>query len=322
MKKKRTKQISLLSIFLIIAVYIFNNLGSDIVYNHFEKMFNNQSSINLEKDDLKTPAVTEINDKLSPSGSLKVSYIDVGQADSILIQTDNYNMLIDAGNNADGSKLVNYLKSLGITEFKYVIGTHPHEDHIGGLDDIINAFKIDSIFLPDAYTTTATFESVLDAIEQNNLEITIPQIGDKYQLGQANFEIIYSGSEEEDLNDSSIVLKLTYNNNSFLFTGDATSRVEEIILNQKKDIQVDVLKVGHHGSKYSSSNSFLKKVNPKYAIISVGKDNNYDHPNITTVNKLKKLGITIYRTDELGTIVATSDGEKITFENYQTDTNG
>lgn len=254
------------------------------------------------------------------TGELKVTFIDVGQADSILIQNDNENMLIDAGNNEDGDKLVDYFTSLNIDNFKYVVGTHPHEDHIGGLDNIINNFNIDYIYMPDVVTTTSTFESVIDSIDNKNMKITIPQIGDNITLGSACIEIIYTGTDSSDLNNTSIVLKLTYGNTSFLFTGDATSEVEKQIVN--KDIKADVLKVGHHGSKYSSTLDFLEAVDPKYAVISVGLGNSYGHPADTTINNLNKLGINIYRTDELGTIVITSDGNNIEVNNYKTNTNG
>ena len=229
-------------------------------------------------------------------------------------------MLIDAGNNEDGPKLVSYLKNLGITNFDYVVGTHPHEDHIGGLYDIINNFQIENILLPEAYTTTKTFEDVLNAIEKNNLSITVPTIGETYQLGQADLEVIYTGTDNKDLNNSSIVLKMTFGKFSYLFTGDATSQTEKKIINN--NIDVDVLKVGHHGSAYSTTEEFLAKVTPTYAIISVGKDNNYGHPATSTINRIKKYTNNIYMTSELGTIILTSDGKNINITNEKTDTNG
>ncbi len=254
------------------------------------------------------------------SSNLEVSFLDVGQADSILIQNKEEFMLIDAGNNNDGDLLVDYFHSLGIEEFQYVVGTHPHEDHIGGLDTIINEFQIDKIYLPDVITTTTTFTDLLGAIENKNMTYTVPTIGETFSLGEANIEVIYTGTDTTDLNNTSIVLKLTFGNTSFLFTGDATSTTEKQILN--KDINADVLKVGHHGSKYSTTDEFLNKVNPKYAIISVGKNNSYGHPNQSTLDKFKQKNIQIFRTDELGTILVTSDGETITIDSIETNTNG
>lgn len=253
-------------------------------------------------------------------GNLKVSFIDVGQADSILIENNNHNMLIDAGNNADGKKLVNYFKENNIESFDYVVATHPHEDHIGGIDDIINNFDVSTFYMPEVLTTTKTFEDVLDALDNKNMKYDVPKIDDTFNLGDANIKVIYVGNSSSDLNDSSIVLKLTYGNNSFLFTGDATSNVEKQILN--KELKSDVLKVGHHGSSYSSTNEFLDKVSPKYAVISCGLNNIYHHPTSSTLNKLSNKKIKLYRTDEVGTIIMTSDGNDITVDTKKTDTNG
>ena len=253
--------------------------------------------------------------------NLQVYFLDVGQADSILIANQEHYMLIDAGNNEDGPKLVKYIKeNLKIDKFDYVVGTHPHEDHIGGLDDIINNFEVNSIYLPEVMTTTKTFEDVLDAIDQKNLQITVPEIGEKFKLGEADFEVIYTGTDESDLNNCSIVLKMIFGNYSYLFTGDATEKVEKTILNN--NIDVDVLKVGHHGSSYSTSDAFLKKVTPKYAIISVAKENSYGHPSNDTLNRIKKYTDNIYMTSEKGTILIDSDGKDIKIDSFYTDTNG
>lgn len=252
---------------------------------------------------------------------LKVYFFDVGQADSILITNNGHNMLIDAGNNEDGPKLVKYIKEdLGITEFDYLIGTHPHEDHIGGLDDIINNFDIKKIYLPDITTTTKTFEDVLDAISSKELTITIPKIGETFKLGEADFTILYTGTNSSDLNSTSIITKMIFGKYSYLFTGDTTSDIEKTILDQ--NIDIDVLKVAHHGSKYSSSLEFLEKTTPSYAIISVGKNNSYNHPSSETINNLKKYTNNIYLTSELGTILLTSNGQTIDVSYLDTNTDG
>ena len=259
----------------------------------------------------------------STSASLIVSFIDVGQADCTLIENDGKYALIDAGNNEDGPLLVKYFESLGIKEFEYVFATHAHEDHIGGMDDIINNFKIKNFYMPDAITTTKTFEDVLTALENNKVTFKTPTTGETLELQTevpATFTVLSVNSDESNLNDTSIVLKLKYHTTSFLFMGDASSKIENTILD--KSIQSDVLKVGHHGSKTSTSNRFLEKVNPKYAVISVGKDNSYSHPNTETLNRLAKKDIKVYRTDELGTIIAKSNGTIINFENVKTNTNG
>ena len=225
-----------------------------------------------------------------PTGQkLKVHFIDVGQADSILIIQNNSTMLIDAGNNADSDLVTQYIKSKGITKLDYVIGTHPHEDHIGGLDAVINNFDIGTVIMPKVAANTRTFEDVVNAIKNKDLKVTAPVPLDEYDLGDAKFVILAPNSDNyEDLNDYSIVVKLTFGNNSFIFTGDAEAVSENEILSKGYNIKADVLKVGHHGSRSSTTENFLRKISPDYAVISVGKDNNYGHPSQEVLNLLKK----------------------------------
>ena len=304
--RRKKKQISLLmALFLVIFGSIFYFLEPS------------QANPNTPTP---TPETMQANQEIQDGEKLQIWFLDVGQADSILIQNGDANMLIDAGNNEDGKKLVSYFQSLGIETFQYVIGTHAHEDHIGGMDDIIDNFNIGTFYMPDAITTTATFESVLDSLEAKNIAFQTPSIDSIFKLGNAMIDVLYVGTDDSDLNNTSIVLKLTYGNTSILFMGDAEKEVETII--EKKDISADVLKVGHHGSNTSSSKTFLEKVNPNYAIISVGTGNSYGHPSNTTIQNLENQNIQIYRTDENGTILMTSDGTNITFQTIQTNTNG
>lgn len=256
------------------------------------------------------------------SDNLKISYLDVGQADAILVENNDEAMLIDAGNNEDGKLLVKYFNEQNITNFKYVIGTHPHEDHIGGLDDVINNFNIETIYMPDVITTSKTFMDVLDAIENNNMTYKVPKIEEEFYLGDAKFKVLYTGVDETDLNNTSIVLRLDFGNTSFLFTGDATEVTEKKLLKSNSKIDVDVLKVGHHGSKYSTTMEFLNKVSPKYAVISVGIENSYNHPESIVLNRLNNSNVDVYRTDLDGTIIITSDGYSINITNYNTNVDG
>ncbi len=303
--KKLNKLIRIIIGFVILIVVTIQG-------NLFDNVSNATASINDSTKSDKIDAKVKEN--------FSVSFIDVGQADSVLIRNGNYNMLIDAGNNEDGEKLVNYFKSLGIEEFTYVFATHPHEDHIGGMDDIINNFKIDNYYMSNKLSTTKTFMDVLDALDGCNLKYTVPNKGDTLKLGDANIKVIYPGDDKSNINDSSIVLKITYGKNSFLLTGVATSNVERKIYNE--DIKSDVLKVAHHGSSYSSTDVFLDRVKPYYAVISVGKNNIYNHPSNKTLEKLNKRNIKVYRTDLDGTIVFTSDGENLSVKALKTDTNG
>ena len=316
-RKRRRKLTSKLLIITLILLAFLYGLYFEEINNTFALMYDeygNAILTNIKDSNNETEtSVKEEKDKL------KIYYIDVGQADSILIQNENEFMLIDAGNNNDGPLLVKYFQSLNIKDFKYVVGTHPHEDHIGGLDDIITNFNIGTIYIPDAITTTKTFEDLLNSIEKKNMTFTVPKIDSTFNLGKANVKVIYTDTDTKDLNNTSIVLKMSFGSTTYLFTGDATSTTEKKILN--KDISADVLKVGHHGSNYSSTDKFLNKVNPKYAIISVGKNNIYSHPATKTIDKLNKLNIKIYRTDELGTIILTSDGKTINMQKVNNPSN-
>ena len=303
MTKKQKKQLFeaiLVIIITIISIY-FNN----------EKEIQQPTTQNRESEEV-------IN--TTDSNNLRIHFIDVGQADSILIEQNNEYMLIDAGNNEDGQLLVKYFKELGISSFKYVFGTHAHEDHIGGLDDIIKNFNIDNFYMPEVITTTKTFEDVLDALEVKQVAFQTPKINDELTFENSKFRILSLSNDDTDLNDTSIVLRLKYGTTSFLLTGDASSNIEKNILN--KEIQSDVLKLGHHGSRYSTSKEFLKKVSPTYAIISVGKGNSYNHPHKEVFTRLNEHNTKIYRTDEQGTIIAESNGSIINFTTIKTNTNG
>ena len=217
-------------------------------------------------------------------------------------------MLVDAGNNGDGDLVVNYLKEEGVSELKYVIGTHAHEDHIGGMDNVIREFDINRFFMPNVMTTTRTFETVLDELLNKQIKFETPNINDEFNLGDTKIEIIHVSESESNINNTSIVTKVTYKDTSYLLMGDAEEEVEHEINN----IQADVLKLGHHGSRSSTNEEFLKMVNPQIAIICAGQNNKYGHPHKETLDKLKN--INTYSTMDNGTIVLTSDGQNISVE--------
>jgi competence protein ComEC len=251
----------------------------------------------------------------SPSflSGLQVTFLDVGQADAILVQESDYTMLIDAGTNSGSDELVSQLENMNISKIDVLVGTHPHEDHIGGMDAVIQNFEIGDIYMPEVTADTRTFEDVITAIEEKGLEITAPEPGSSFSLGSATCKILAPNSEKySETNSYSIVIRLFYGETAFLFTGDAETDSEEEILEKMFTLKSNVLKVGHHGSTSSTSEEFLNRVNPEYAVIMVGEGNTYGHPHEETLEALNSAGIKIYRTDLNGTITFVSDGLNLT----------
>lgn len=247
-------------------------------------------------------------------GTLKVSYIDVGQGDSELIQSNGCNMLIDAGTSDSQDSLCKYLKNAGVKEINVLVATHPHADHIGGMTKILKSYKVDKIIMPKVTTTTKTFRELIQAIKDKGLKITAPVPKTSFNIGNATCTILAPVSTNYDnLNNYSVVIRMVYGNNSFMFDGDAEAQSEQEMLGKGYNLSADVLKLGHHGSRTASSEAFLNKVSPKFAIISCGNGNDYGHPHDETIKKLLKRHITFYRTDVNGSIICTSDGKKISF---------
>ena len=246
---------------------------------------------------------------------LEVHFLDVGQGDCTLIRQGDHAMLIDAGREEDKDTILNYLLNTeGITSLDYVVGTHPHEDHIGSLDSVIESLNVGEVLLPDVITTTRTFEQVLTAIDSKGLGITVPVPGTSYPLGDASFSVFAPvGDYGDDLNNWSIALKVTYGESDFLFTGDAEASAEQDIVSAGFDLSADVFQAGHHGSDTSNSNLMLDSVNPAFIVISCGSGNSYGHPNQEALDRFWNHGAKIFRTDAQGTIVASSDGTSISW---------
>lgn len=248
----------------------------------------------------------------SDEDTLVVRYFDVGQGDSILLQQGKYAMLIDSGTPDSKDTLLEYLKSLNVTKLQYFIGTHVHDDHIGGAAAVISNLTVNKVYFTKQTSTTAAFENFIDAVSEKGLKLTVPKVGEKFKLGNAIVTVVApKGGDYSSENDFSIVVKVVYGNTSFLFTGDAGTASEKEMLKSGIDLSADVLKVGHHGSSSSSSAEFLDAVNPQYAVISVGKNNLYGFPTRSILDKLKKKHIAVYRTDCGGTVTAVSDGESV-----------
>lgn len=299
-RKNKKNQQALKGLVVVIIIAIITILGDKIKLDNINNLVEEVSTNNVVANQ-----VSEDSNEVIDGENVDVYYLDVGQADSILVQSNGMNMLIDAGTNDMGKTVVRDLQALGIKKIDVLIGTHPHEDHIGGLDDVIKNFDIGTIYMPNVVATTKTFEEVIDAISAKKLKVTSPKTGDKFTVGNAECEVMSIRNDKDDYNNCSIVIKMDFNNVSYLFTGDA----EESVESSRKWPHIDVLKVGHHGSNTSSSKKFLEQIKPEVALISVGQGNTYGHPTQATLKRLSNIGAKIYRTDENGTILLIEKGE-------------
>lgn len=246
-------------------------------------------------------------------GELYVHFLDVGQGDAIFLQLpDGRTILVDAGPNGAGQNVVSYLRKQGIKRIDYLIGTHPHADHIGGMDDVIRSFEIGKVYLPRKGNTTKTYEDMLLALREKGLRINEAKAGVSLLDGEGltvRF-VAPCGSGYESLNNYSAVLRVCYGDVAILLTGDAEKESEQEMLASGADLKADLLKVGHHGSYTSTSAHFLRAVDPKFAVISVG-ENDYGHPHQVTLKKLNKAGVQVYRTDRSGTVIFRTDGKTL-----------
>lgn len=310
-RKKSNNIILSLIIFIILCVsgyfgtdYFLENSNSD---NIAKEVSTNEVKITTASSIENVDEVDLNNDKLN------IIFFYVGQADCTLIKLNDDVILIDAGNNNDGKNVVSFLQEKGITQIDYLIGTHADEDHIGGIDDIINSMDIGTFLIPTIGENGTDYKNAVEMAKEKNIQIKHPTMGDIFYFENAQFEVM-SAMEEEGTSDnnSSLVIEFTYNNTTYLFMGDAETEVE----NSRSWNKVNVLKVGHHGSNSSSSTKFLEQVKPQYSIIEVGKSNSYNLPSDKAIQRLEESGTTILRTDkangdEVGSFWLTSDGNTI-----------
>lgn len=245
--------------------------------------------------------------------SFAVHYIDVGQADAALVVCDGRYMLIDGGNAEDSDLIYAYLEAQGAGNLDYLVATHPHEDHIGGLSGALNYAGVDIALSPVEQWDSKVFQNMIKYLDLQDRTLTIPEPGDTFSLGSAQVEVLGPAAEYSDANDMSIVLRVDYGETSFLFTGDMESAAEQDLMDAGARLDATVLKVGHHGSDSSSGYAFLRQVMPEYAVISVGEGNSYGHPSQAVLSRLRDAEAQVYRTDLQGTIIARSDGDSVTF---------
>ena len=249
------------------------------------------------------------------TATLEVHFLDVGQGDCAIVLCDGETMVIDGGPRGTSQYVYSYIRdTLQLTHIDYVISTHPHLDHVGGLAAVLNAAPVDLILTPVTEWNSKAFKSMLEYAELQGAPLSVPQEGDTLELGGATITILHCWPEavqQSRTNDSSIVLRIDYGSTSFLFTGDAEDWSEYMMIDAGANLKADVLKVSHHGSGTASTEEFLQTVQPEYAVISVGENNEYGHPHKNVLDRLSTIGATILRTDQLGTIKIESDGEKI-----------
>ena len=276
-----------------------------------EKLIQDGAFTQAQYDACYAPDALENQGSFVPS-TFSVHFIDVGQADAALVECDGEYMLIDGGNKADSSRIYSVLQSAGVDRLSIVVGTHPHEDHIGGLPGAYSYTSADLTLCPVTSYNSDAFRDFASYAARKGGGITVPSVGDTYSLGSADVTIL-GVNGADDPNNTSIVLKIQYGQTSFLFTGDAEREAEQVILASGMDLSATVLKVGHHGSSTSTTYPFLREVMPDYAVISVGDGNSYEHPDGDTLSRLRDAGAKVFRTDLQGDVYAVSDGWTVTF---------
>lgn len=310
-RKKIAKKVGKVLIFILILVLycVYEIKFSDTDVNTNETQ--TDTTEQLEEDS------TQSNVEITAKGELVLTMIDVGQADCFLLEQEGKTALVDCGTRSTGKDAVEYLKSIGITKIDYVFSTHPHDDHMGGMYDIITNFEIGKIIIPeveDGVVTANWYIKLMEEIYTNNYIVEDPEKGDIYYLGDAIIEVIEQMEDARDnINNYSTVLKVSFGEMDIIMTGDAEKEVEEIILDSGVNIDAEIFKLGHHGSDTSNSEEFLDTISPEYALISAKVGNKYEHPIKSTMEKLEERDIEVYRTDENGTVILTITPQAVTF---------
>jgi len=312
MRKKTYKAL----IFLAIVVVIFSiALAIGIQYRQHIALTGRTGLFTSQQT---TTAITEKTNPVIPENStFEIHFFDVGEADSALVECDGHYMLIDGGNPGSSSFLYSYLQHHKIDYLDYVVCSHAHTDHAGGLAGALNYASVGTAYAPVMEYDSRAFSSFVKYLQAQGKEVTIPSSGDTVMLGSAKISFlgpIDMSIAEQNHNNASIILRIEYGSTSFLFTGDAEIEEEQSLIGAGLRLQSTLLKVGHHGSNTSSSEEFLTKVKPEYAIISVGKDNEYGHPHNEAIERILKFCSLIYRTDTHGEIICRSDGEQLSFD--------
>lgn len=301
-KKQISKIIVTIAILLIAAVVTANQVGESEPSNTGTQPNGQTSSSEVQ----------------NPQGELRLTMIDCGQADSFLLEQNGETCLVDCGTRSTGKDVVQYLKDKGITKIDYLFGTHPHDDHMGGMYDVITNFEIGKVIIPkvkDGTVTTNWYLKLMKELKQNSYNIEYVSLGTIYQLGQATINVIGPINEpDENKNNYSTVLKVSFGEMDIIMTGDAEKKVEQDIIESGINLDAEILKVGHHGSDTSTSEAFLDAISPDYALISTEVGNKYDHPIKVTMDNLKSRNIEVYRTDENGTVVAHITTEDVSFD--------
>lgn len=302
---RRTKILS----FLLILTMLFSLTACNTINVSEKKSGGIEQTLVIEQEQSETNVIPK---KISVDSKFEVHYIDVGQADATLILSDDETMLIDGGNPGDSSLIAAYLKKHNISHLNYIICSHAHDDHVGGLPGALSVVSVGKVYAPQTENDIKSYRSFKLKTAAQGLAINNPTPGESFEFGSSM--VVFLGpihEKVEDINDTSIILKITYGNTSFLFTGDASREEEQLVLSQNYNLQSTVLKVGHHGSAESTTYPFLREIMPQYAIISVG-DNSYGHPTDEVLSRLRDANVKLYRTDMQGDIVVSSDGNSVT----------